>query len=64
MNDVMIVLGQQRRDLAIHTDVSILPQTLLPSRLPRNIGQSSIFKRLCGVEKSTRSVPSPQGAYR
>ena len=38
----MIVLGTQQSDLAIQTPVSILPQTSLPSRLPRNIEQSSL----------------------
>ena len=42
MNNVLIVSGEQQRNSAIHTYVSILPQTPLPSRLPRNIGLSSM----------------------
>ena len=38
----MIVSGGQQRDSAIHTHVSISPQTPLPSRLPDNIEQSSL----------------------
>ena len=30
-------------DSAIHIHVSILPKTLLPSRLPHNIEQSSLY---------------------
>ena len=43
-NHVVIVSGEQRRDSAIETHVCIPPhpQTLLPSRLPYNIEQSSI----------------------
>ena len=41
-NNVVIVSGEQQRDSAIHTHVSILPQTPLPSRLPHNIEQSSL----------------------
>ena len=37
----MLVSGEQGRDLAIDTQVSILPQTPLPSRLPHNIEWSS-----------------------
>ena len=37
-----VILGEQRRDSAIHIHVSILPQTPLPSRLPHNIEQSSL----------------------
>ena len=32
MNDVVRAPGEQRRDSNIHVDVSILPQTPLPSR--------------------------------
>ena len=39
--NVVLVSGEQRRDSAVHINVSILPQTSLPSRLPRNIEQSS-----------------------
>ena len=35
-------VGAQQCDLAIQTPVSILPQTSLPARLPRNIEQSSL----------------------
>ena len=45
-NNAVIVSGEQQRDSAIRIHVSILPQTLLPSRLPHNIEQSSIFKGL------------------
>ena len=36
MNNVEIVSDEQRRDSAIHIHVSILPQTLLPSKLLHN----------------------------
>ena len=36
----MLVSGEQQRDSAVHTHVSILPQTPLSSRLPHNIEQS------------------------
>ena len=36
----MIISGGQQSDPAIHTHVSILPQTPLPSRLPHNTEQS------------------------
>ena len=42
-NNVVIVLGEQQRDSAVHIHVSILPQTPLPSRLPHSIEQSSMF---------------------
>ena len=42
INSVVIVSGGQQRDSAIHIQVSILPQTPLPSRLPRTIGKSSL----------------------
>ena len=42
INNVVMVSGEQQRDSAIHTHVSILPQTHLPSRLPQNIEQSSL----------------------
>ena len=42
INKVVIVSGEQRRDSAIHTHVSILSQTPLPSRLPHIIEQSSL----------------------
>ena len=35
INNVVIVSSEQQRDSAIHIYVSILPQTPLPSRLPR-----------------------------
>ena len=38
----MIVSGEQQRDTAVHTLVSILLQTPLPFRLPHNIEQSSL----------------------
>ena len=39
---LVIVSGGQHRDSTTHVHVSILPQTLLPSRLPRNPGQGSL----------------------
>ena len=42
INNFVIVSGEQRRDSAIHVHVFHLPQTPLPSRLPRNIEQSSL----------------------
>ena len=41
-NKVVVTSGGQQRDSARHIRVSILPQTLLPSRLPYNIEQSSL----------------------
>ena len=38
----MTVSGGEQKDSAIHTHVSILPQTLLPSRLPCNTEHSSM----------------------
>ena len=43
INNVVIVSGGQRRDPAICVRVSILSQAPLPSRLPRNIEQSSLY---------------------
>ena len=37
------VLGEQQRNSVIHIYVSILPQTLLPSKLPHNIEKSSMY---------------------
>ena len=45
MNNAVIVSGGEQRDLAIHTYVSILPETPFPTRLPHNIEQSC----LCSV---------------
>ena len=42
INNVVLVSGEQQRDSAIHTHVSILLQTPLPSRLPQNSEQSSM----------------------
>ena len=42
-NSVMIDLGEQRRNSAIHIHESILPQTPLPSRRPHDIEQSSLL---------------------
>ena len=42
VNNVVTVSGEQQRYSAIHIHVSILPQTLLSSRLPDNIEQSSM----------------------
>ena len=41
MNNV-IISGEQQRDSDVHTHVSIVLQTPLPSRLPHNIEQSSL----------------------
>jgi len=43
INNVVIVSGEQWRDSAIHTHVSILPQSPLPSRLPHNTEQSFLY---------------------
>ena len=48
VNNAAIVSGRQQRDSAIHTHVSILPQTPLPSRLPHNIEQTSLCHVLVG----------------
>ena len=42
MNTAVTVSGVQQSSSAMHTHVSILPQAPLPSRLPRNIEQSSL----------------------
>ena len=42
INNVVIVLGGQQRDSAIHIHVSILPKAPFPPRLPHNIEQSSL----------------------
>ena len=42
INNVVIVLGAQQRDSAIHRHIPILPQTPLIFRLPHNIEQSSL----------------------
>ena len=42
INNVVIISGGQQRDSVIHINVSILPQTPLPSRLPHNFEQSSL----------------------
>ena len=42
-NNVVIVSGEQQRDSATHIHVSILPQTPLPSRMPHNTEQSSMW---------------------
>ena len=42
INNVVIVSGEQQKDSAIHTHVSILPPTPLPSRLPQSIEKSSM----------------------
>ena len=43
VNNVVIILGEQRRNSAIHVHASILPQTPLPCRLPHNIEQSPVL---------------------
>ena len=45
-NSVVIVSSEQWKDSAMHIHVSILPQTPLPSRLPHNIEQSSVYYRV------------------
>ena len=48
INNIVIVLGGQQRDSAIRTHISILPQTLLPSSLLCNMGESSLcYTGLC-----------------
>ena len=42
-NNVVTVSGKQQRDSATHIHVSILPQTPLPSRMPHNTEQSSMW---------------------
>ena len=42
INNVVIVSGGQQRGSVIHIQVSTLPQTPLPSRMPHNIEQSSV----------------------
>ena len=42
INKVVIVSGEQRRDSAMHTHVSVLSQTPLPSRLPHITEQNSL----------------------
>ena len=42
MNNAVIVSDEQQRDSAIHIHVSILPQTLLPSRLPHKHSHSCL----------------------
>ena len=37
VNNAVTVSGEQPRGSAIHIDVSVLPQTPLPSKLPHNI---------------------------
>ena len=44
IDSFMVVSGEQRRDSAVRIHVSILPQIPLPSRLPHNIEQSSMWK--------------------
>ena len=48
-NNVEVVSGEQQSDSAIHTRVSILPQTPLPIRLPHDIELNS----MCCPVKST-----------
>ena len=42
INNIVIASSEQQRDSAIYIHVSILPQTLLSSRLPHNIKQGSL----------------------
>ena len=56
INNVVIVLGEQQRDSAIHILVSIFPQTPLPSRLPHNIEQSSLCVQVSPCWLSILSV--------
>ena len=60
----MIVLGGQQRASAIHIHVSILPQTPLPSRLQRNVEQSSDAEQgsvgLLGMEVFLSPIPPRQ----
>ena len=43
INNVVMVSGGQQRDVAMHAHVSTLPQSPLPSRLPHNLEQSSLY---------------------
>ena len=42
INNVVIVSGGQQRDSAVHICIHVLPQTPLPSRLPRDTEQSAL----------------------
>ena len=69
INNVMIILGEQWKDSAIHTRVSIFPQTPLPSRLPPNSEQSSqsytvgpcwlSIWNICMSIPNSLTIPSP-----
>ena len=52
INNVVIVSDGQQRDAAVPIHVSLLPQTLLPLRLPYNIEQNS----LCNTELIQRGT--------
>ena len=43
INNIMIVSDKQRRDSAVYTHVSILPQIPFPSRLPHDIEQFHVL---------------------
>ena len=43
MSNAVIVACRHQNVSAVHMRVSILPQTPLPSRLPHNIEQSSLY---------------------
>ena len=42
ITSAVVISGERQRNSAIHTHVSIFPQTPLPSRLPHNIEPSSL----------------------
>ena len=46
INNVIIVSGEPWRDSAMHIYVSTVPQAPLPSRLPHNIEQSSLWRTI------------------
>ena len=56
INNVVIVLGEQQRDSAIHIHASVLSQTPLSSRLPHNVEQSSLCQRVSPCWLSILSI--------
>ena len=58
IDSVVIVSGEQQRDSVVRIHVSILPQTLLSSRLAHNTEQSSLCYtiRICWLSILNRAV--------
>ena len=58
IDSVVIVSGEQQRDSVVRIHVSILPQTLLSSRLAHNTEQSSLCYtiRICWLFILNRAV--------